>query len=408
MSAELVIGGGAHGMVLQTIVPNVVRKEVIAIRHEERLGTFLSADAIAEPASIKRLNDAGVPFVVQMLSSSGNIQSKTVSHFLERLVPLDTVLKSDEDVRRVVSQLVTAVAGMHAVDVFHGDIKTPNVMADPVSGDVRVVDFSLAHLDYNVRALEDEELYTINYRPPEMLLGYNHFDRIKADSWALGVTCCEIMLNETDGHHCLFQGTKWYHVLSAIMDAYPDSSHRRCFAFFPRWYTFEWQHFKRSGYWGMDMSLDTAVALLAGAQAADFIHHACDPEPDRRWSAQRLLEHPYISDFQWCKDVLKTIKTVPVITVVQRPIYTAYVVSECQQKKVDRDAIVEELLRFIEIDAADKSAYEGALVLVSYMSKDRGSYLRNFVPDNVMRILCHPKTVEFFSRRVRVSPAVSE
>lgn len=97
--------------------------------------------------------------------------------------------------RIVAYQLITAVAYLGSRGIVHGDIKPRNILVQKYDGDfyqVKLADFGLAR-DRRCQ-IKDQgfELYTLDYRPPEILLpGILGDHGIAADLWALGCSLYE-------------------------------------------------------------------------------------------------------------------------------------------------------------------------------------------------------------------------
>lgn len=97
-------------------------------------------------------------------------------------------------------QMVTAVAYLTANGILHGDIKPQNILyrscpTSPLRYKFVLTDFDLTHgriCQEKRRRLEN--LYTLYYRPPEILVRYPYFTD-KSDVWALGVTLADMFIN---------------------------------------------------------------------------------------------------------------------------------------------------------------------------------------------------------------------
>ena len=91
-------------------------------------------------------------------------------------------------------KIASALAAAHAANVVHRDLKPENVIVTP-SGEVKVVDFGIAHIDGGESprlTREGAVLGTPGYMPPEQLLG-GAVDA-RADVFAFGVVLAETLL----------------------------------------------------------------------------------------------------------------------------------------------------------------------------------------------------------------------
>ena len=91
-------------------------------------------------------------------------------------------------------KIASALAAAHAAGVVHRDLKPENVIVTP-NGEVKVVDFGIAHIDGGESprlTREGAVLGTPGYMPPEQLLG-GAVDA-RADVFAFGVVLAEMLL----------------------------------------------------------------------------------------------------------------------------------------------------------------------------------------------------------------------
>jgi len=92
------------------------------------------------------------------------------------VVELETVIP-------IFAQLTSAVAFMHSNSIAHRDIKSDNVLINPETGHITLIDFG-----FSVRTTKlcDNFLTSPLYAPPEVL-SFIPYDPSKADCWSLGV-----------------------------------------------------------------------------------------------------------------------------------------------------------------------------------------------------------------------------
>lgn len=98
-----------------------------------------------------------------------------------------------------IKNMVSAVKDIHEVDIVHGDIKTNNIIINPETGDIKVIDFGAAiFIEDGRKFMETDWTHgTLGYRAPEEerdnLLGKS------SDIYSLAVTIIE-----------LWTGNIWY------------------------------------------------------------------------------------------------------------------------------------------------------------------------------------------------------
>jgi len=95
----------------------------------------------------------------------------------------------DVTVRQIAGQLITTLSNVHEKGVAHKDIKLENLILDPNSGIVTLIDFGLAYSFRKGRQhLCQDFAGSREYAAPEIILTYGPFSAVKADIWSLGVT----------------------------------------------------------------------------------------------------------------------------------------------------------------------------------------------------------------------------
>jgi serine/threonine protein kinase len=121
------------------------------------------------------------------------------------------ILKSEDEVRKVMFQVMEALSHMHLQDVLHRDIKPDNILYDPETKSVKIVDFGISKRFRRRGALI--ELWTITgtlyYRAPEMFEGGY---REGVDVWAAGVLLYKLLTGKTpfesEYHHQTIQNIR--------------------------------------------------------------------------------------------------------------------------------------------------------------------------------------------------------
>ena len=387
------LGQGSHGSVYDNLDGGKTVTKYVNIMDygDEGIQERINPIAVVEPCALMRLRECGVPFIVNLVDIAVNSTNTDLKIIMDKCDPMPKAILDDERVRVMVAQLFMAVEGMHQVDVYHGDIKTDNVMLDRVSGGVRVIDFSLAHVDTPVLTSGWEELYTMGYRPPEILLGSPHVDRSKADVWAAGITACEIML----GENRLMKQMEWKGALHEIMGYFGSMPFG---GLYPRWPIFVGSPVPTECRGGTE-SMYQLIKTVRGSDAAmDFISCACSTNPRNRWSARQLLNHPYINDITSMTNcpVRRTIYPLHRIVIRGSPRPHRLFVG---QRNVERELITEELLRRLEYTKDNDRAYIAAINICAAYRLDCiiPTYTDVYAIANLLR---HPETFQMLSKHI--------
>ncbi|EQB60205.1 cyclin-dependent protein kinase [Vairimorpha apis BRL 01] len=110
---------------------------------------------------------------------------------------LDSIYKSkkelsDEIIKRMAHQLITAVYFCHSKNIFHRDLKPQNLLVDK-EGNLKLADFGLGRLASIPLRTYTSEVVTLWYRSPELLLGVKYYDA-SIDIWSAACIISEILL----------------------------------------------------------------------------------------------------------------------------------------------------------------------------------------------------------------------
>lgn len=79
--------------------------------------------------------------------------------------------------------------------ICHRDLKPDNILFDPVSGSLKLIDFGVSKLIYNRKKQRKEKMWTvtgtIHYKAPEMFEGKEYDELV--DAWAIGVITYQLL-----------------------------------------------------------------------------------------------------------------------------------------------------------------------------------------------------------------------
>lgn len=161
---------------------------------------------------------------------------------------------SEQDASGIVRQIISAVAHLHANGIAHRDLKPQNLLCAGAQGDdIRVADFGLSKMfdqgEYLVTCCGSPE-----YVAPEVL-ECKPYDKA-CDLWSVGVIT-----------YVLLTG---------------------CFPFWDKNNAVLYEKIRKVEYgWpsGSDIS----------PEAKDLIRHLIEKNPDKRFSAEQALQHPWVT-----------------------------------------------------------------------------------------------------------------
>ncbi len=164
---------------------------------------LLRADRVT-PVAIKRLQrelavarQAADPRLVRMFDIAESAEGPYVTMELVDAPTLHCWMQgrrmSIEEVVRIASEILEAIAALHALGIVHRDIKPSNVLVSP-SGEIKLGDFGLAlHLEGDESRLTQSSglVGTVEYLSPEQALGAAVDPR--SDLYSFGVLLFEML-----------------------------------------------------------------------------------------------------------------------------------------------------------------------------------------------------------------------
>ncbi|KAL4494052.1 hypothetical protein ABPG72_016008 [Tetrahymena utriculariae] len=168
---------------------------------QNRLG--LSMDNIREIRFMQQFNHPNIVkivdvFIVQNDISPSEKQSNLMI-VMPLCVPIHKLLEGkridsfkEEDFKCIFKQILQGVKYLHENYILHRDIKWENLLIDK---DRRIVitDFGLSREFGSTERVFTTNMFTANYRPPEIILGSAKYGP-KSDIWAIGVVFIEILM----------------------------------------------------------------------------------------------------------------------------------------------------------------------------------------------------------------------
>lgn len=174
----------------------------------------------------------------------------------------------------------------HARKILHRDIKPQNLLISK-GGELKLADFGLARAKSVPSNTYSNEVVTLWYRPPDVLLGNKKYST-SLDMWGVGCIFVEMLTGQP-----LFPGQK-----------NPENQLCKIFQVLGTPLESDWSLLEESEIWNMfrfpqypPLRLGlTAPQLWRMDHAEDFAHSLLHYPPEKRLSASRALKHPYFSN----------------------------------------------------------------------------------------------------------------
>eukprot|EP01135_Chromosphaera_perkinsii_P009030 Nk52_evm48s1569 gene=Nk52_evmTU48s1569 len=195
------IGQGTFGEVFKA--KNRDTGEIVALKkvlmENEKEGFPITA--IREIKILKQLNHKNIVRLIEICHTPASELNKNkgsiymvfefMDHDLTGLLDRPGVKFSEAQIKAYAKQLCEGLYHMHIQKAIHRDIKGSNMLINN-KGELKIADFGLARA-FNVNPDRDytNRVVTLWYRPPELLLGTNHYGA-SVDMWGVGCILAEL------------------------------------------------------------------------------------------------------------------------------------------------------------------------------------------------------------------------
>jgi len=281
------VGKGAYGIVWKAV--SVETGEVVAVK--KIFDAFQNAtDAQRTFREIMFLQELGdhenILKLLDVMKAENNRDIYLVFEYME--TDLHAVIRANilEEVHKeyIIYQLLKALKFLHSGGVIHRDLKPSNLL---LNSDclLKVGDFGLARSIDRDNVLTDY-VATRWYRAPEILLGSQQYTA-GVDMWSVGC-----ILGELIGGKPMFPGSSTMNQLDRILELTGQPSDEDLESI--------------QSPFALTM-LDTLPPVTkrsykelypaASDEALDMLQHLLSFNPNKRYTAEDALEHPYVAAF---------------------------------------------------------------------------------------------------------------
>uniref|UniRef100_A0ACD6A7P1 Uncharacterized protein n=1 Tax=Avena sativa TaxID=4498 RepID=A0ACD6A7P1_AVESA len=279
------IGDGTCGNVFRAF--NIETNEIVAVKKMKR--KFYHWEECISLREVKALQKLNHPNIVELKEVTmenhqlffifEHMDCNLYDLIRDRCVPF-----SEEEIRKLMLQILQGLVYMHNNGYFHRDLKPENLLV--TNGVVKIADFGLAREVCSSPPYTDY-VSTRWYRAPEVLLQASAYTP-SIDMWAVGAILAELFTlsplfpgeTETDQLYkiCTVLGTPDHSVWPEGMNL-PRSSSFQFFQIPPR------------NLW--------EIIPNASLEAIDLIKQLCSWDPQRRPTAEQALHHPFFNVGKW-------------------------------------------------------------------------------------------------------------
>uniref|UniRef100_A0ACD5XB99 Uncharacterized protein n=1 Tax=Avena sativa TaxID=4498 RepID=A0ACD5XB99_AVESA len=279
------IGDGTCGNVFRAF--NIETNEIVAVKKMKR--KFYHWEECISLREVKALQKLNHPNIVELKEVTmenhqlffifEHMDCNLYDLIRDRCVPF-----TEEEIRKLMLQILQGLVYMHNNGYFHRDLKPENLLV--TNGVVKIADFGLAREVCSSPPYTDY-VSTRWYRAPEVLLQASAYTP-SIDMWAVGAILAELFTlsplfpgeTETDQLYkiCTVLGTPDHSVWPEGMNL-PRSSSFQFFQIPPR------------NLWELIPN--------ASLEAIDLIKQLCSWDPQRRPNAEQALQHPFFNVGKW-------------------------------------------------------------------------------------------------------------
>lgn len=251
------VGSGSGGTVYKVIhrlSGRLFALKVIYGHHEDSVRRQICRE-------IEILRDVDNPNVVKchdMFDHNGEIQ--VLLEYMDGGSLEGTHIPHEQNLSDLARQILRGLAYLHGRKIVHRDIKPSNLLIN-ARKQVKIADFGVSRILAQTMDPCNSSVGTIAYMSPERIntdLNQGQYDGYAGDIWSLGVSILEFYLGRFP--FSVSRQGDWASLMCAIC-----------------------------------MSQPPEAPATASREFRDFIACCLQREPSRRWTAARLLRHPFIS-----------------------------------------------------------------------------------------------------------------
>ena len=285
------IGEGTYGIVYKA--EDIQKKRIVALKKirlkPEEEG--IPSTAIREISLLKECKNKNIIHLIDVIHTKSKLTlifeycetdlKRIMDEKREEKLPLKTI-------KEYFYQIIKGLNYLHKKKIIHRDLKPQNLLINS-ENKIKICDFGLAR-GYGVPVKTyTNEVVTLWYRPPDILLGNKIYD-ISCDIWSAGCIFAEMLLG-----HPLFSGKNESEQCEQIFHLIgtPDED------------TFNW--LKESPEWNTGINGDgftkvtrknflTTFNQIDDQLAIDILDKILVFDPEQRICTDDLLKHPFFQD----------------------------------------------------------------------------------------------------------------
>jgi len=214
-----------------------------------------------------------------------NIVTPCLDTDLSQIIKTHTL--TETHIKYIMYQILRGLKYVHSANILHRDLKPANVLVN-YDCHVKLCDFGLAR-GYDPKDKQEMTSYIVTrwYRAPELLLHNTDYNGA-IDVWATGCIFAELLQQKE-----LFPGDSSAAQLDLICNTIPV----------PEWEDLWWiqsaksrQHLASKAGKPPQKDLKWIFGNKCSPAAFDMLEKMLQFNPHQRWTAEMLLDHPYLQE----------------------------------------------------------------------------------------------------------------
>lgn len=293
------LGEGTYGIVWKAVKNDT--GEIVAIKkiRLENPDEGIPATAIREISYLKELKHPNIVALIDVETTAKKL--KLVFEFLEydlkKYMTKYGKIPAD-DVKSFAYQTLCGIAHCHAHRHLHRDLKPQNLLINE-SKELKLADFGLARAFGNTTRAYSNEVVTLWYRPPDVLLGSQQYNT-SIDVWSAGCIIAEMVTGKP-----LFPGRSNVDELICIFKILgtPNEKTWQGVTELPEWANTEFPECKSTPMREICITLEPA--------GHDLLNKMLEMNPITRISAVEALAHPYFNNLKLPEGMPKYVNVEP-------------------------------------------------------------------------------------------------